>query len=130
MTYSCGIPYKIGERCIGSPIYDVDYNRLWLALIEASLYSTDSHLLKTMQTLILAAKEYGDTPPGSVIGAFRQHSGIASKEENHSGMAKVDGTIFVNCEGYRDVDGLYGIDLRLGGMMRGRMKIEICWCNE
>ncbi|KAJ3760851.1 hypothetical protein EV360DRAFT_80794 [Lentinula raphanica] len=95
MTYSCGIPYKTGERCIGSPVYDVDHYNLWLALIEASFYSTDSHLLKTMRTLILAAKEYGDTP---VIGAFRQHSGIASKEESHSGMAKVDGSIFIERE--------------------------------
>ncbi|KAJ3975289.1 hypothetical protein EV361DRAFT_792631 [Lentinula raphanica] len=96
--YVSGIPYKTGERCIGSPINDVDYNP-WPALIEASLYSTDSHLLKTMRTLILAAREYGDTPPGSVIGAFKQHAGSASKEESHPGMAKVDGSIFVRAAG-------------------------------
>ncbi|KAJ3814004.1 hypothetical protein F5876DRAFT_33900 [Lentinula aff. lateritia] len=96
--YASGSPYARSEHSIGSPLNDDQYNP-WSSLIEASLYSTDSHLLKTMRALVLAAREYGDTPPGSVTGAFKEHSATVSKEETHPGIADVDGSIFVRAAG-------------------------------
>ncbi|KAJ3736203.1 hypothetical protein DFJ43DRAFT_1221360, partial [Lentinula guzmanii] len=52
-----------------------------------------------MRTLFLATRDYGDTPPGSVIGAFKQYSENVSKEETHPAVAKVDGSIFVRAAG-------------------------------
>ncbi|KAF5392996.1 hypothetical protein D9757_001148 [Collybiopsis confluens] len=72
---------------IGSPLNDEDYNP-WSALIEASLYATDSHVLKTMRTLVMAARDYGDTPAGSITGA-----------KAIPGASKLDGSIFVRAAG-------------------------------
>ncbi|KAJ4479015.1 hypothetical protein J3R30DRAFT_3702022 [Lentinula aciculospora] len=96
--YVSGSPYKTSQGGIGSPLNDDEYNP-WPALIEASLYSSDSHLLKTMRTLVLAAREYGDAP-GNIIGAFKGHVGNASKEEEtFPDIAKVDGSIFARAAG-------------------------------
>ncbi|KAF9044692.1 hypothetical protein BDP27DRAFT_1455050 [Rhodocollybia butyracea] len=43
-----------------------------VALIDACQYASDVHVTKTLRTLVLASKEYGDTPAGGVIGAFKR----------------------------------------------------------
>ena len=86
-----------GLTSIGNPEDDADYNP-WPALIEGVLYHSDSHVLKSMRTLVFAAQHFGDKGPGEVIGAFRNgHDG--KKEETHAGISKVDGTIFVRAAG-------------------------------
>jgi len=93
--YVSGPPYKAGKGSIGSPLDDEDYNP-WPTLIEASMHSSDSHVLKTMRTLVMAAREYGDTPAGSVIGTFRKEN---ASVETHPGIANIDGSIFVRAAG-------------------------------
>ena len=65
------------------------------------IYHPESHVLKTMRTLVFAARTYGHVGSGSVPGAFRATTAQAteSKEETHKGMANVDGTIFVRAAG-------------------------------
>jgi len=100
-----GAPYKPGKNSIGSPLNDEDYNP-WPALIEASIHAPDSHVLKTMRTLVLAAREYGDTPVGLVPGASKQSEGTGANangapmpKETHEGAMKLDGSIFVRAAG-------------------------------
>ncbi|KAF8630301.1 hypothetical protein AX15_003013 [Amanita polypyramis BW_CC] len=83
-----------GKDVVGDPREDEDYNP-WPAMLESVIYFPDSHVLKTMRTLFYAAQKYGDAPPGSVIGAFSTKDG----KETHTGMSKVDGTIFVRSAG-------------------------------
>ena len=79
---------------LGNPKNDADYNP-WPAIIEAVQYHHDSHVPKTLRTLILASQRYGDKAPGTAIGAFHRDSGV----ETHSGTGKMDGTIFVRVAG-------------------------------
>ena len=88
------------KSCLGDPTKDEDYFP-WPGLIGASLYAPDAHVLKTMRTLVLAAKKYGDIPPGGAIGAFKipvpddKNKSI----ETHPGTSRMDGTIFVRAAG-------------------------------
>ena len=82
------------SRSIGNPENDTDYNP-WPAIIEAVQYHHDSHVPKTLRTLIFASQKYGDKPPGGAIGAFHRDSGA----ETHNGTGKMDGTIFVRAAG-------------------------------
>ncbi|KAI3595169.1 hypothetical protein WG66_009401 [Moniliophthora roreri] len=84
--------YKNDSTSIGNPTRDDDYNP-WPAFIETSLYAPDSHVLKTMRTLIYAAREYGDTPAGGVPGTETDGS------ETHPGVKKMDGSLFVRAAG-------------------------------
>lgn len=90
-------PGKLSESSrtfIGNPENDSDYNP-WPAIIEAAQYYHDSHVPKTIRTLIFAARNYGDKAPGEAIGAFYRDSGA----ETHKGTGKMDGTIFVRAAG-------------------------------
>ena len=79
---------------LGNPKNDTDYNP-WPAMIEAVQYHHDSHVPKTLRTLIFASQKYGDKAPGKAIGAFHRDSGA----ETHNGTGKMDGTIFVRAAG-------------------------------
>lgn len=81
---------------LGNPLEDNDYNP-WPNLASSALYAPDSHVLKTLRTLMYAAREYGDTPMGGAIGASLRGGG--SKEETIKGISKIDGTIFVRAAG-------------------------------
>ncbi|KAF5393012.1 hypothetical protein D9757_001125 [Collybiopsis confluens] len=87
--YGSTPPYVFKGTGLGSPLTDEDYNP-WPALIEASLYSSDSHVLKTMRALVFAAREYGDVSAGAVVGAV---------SETIPGIAKLDGSMFVRAAG-------------------------------
>ena len=67
---------------------------LWPALIEAVQYHHNSHVSKTLRTLIFAFQNYGDRAPGTAI-AFHRNFGT----ETHNGTRKMDGTIFVRAAG-------------------------------
>ena len=82
------------EGVIGDPRDDGDYNP-WLTIVQSVFHATDSHVLKTIRTLVYAAQKYGETQPGGAIGAFSTKDG----KETHKGMAKVDGSIFVRAAG-------------------------------
>jgi len=80
-----------------NPEDDDDYHP-WPSLIEGVQYHSDSHVLKSMRTLIFAAQHFGDKGPGEVVGTFRSGAD-GKKEETHAGISKVDGTIFVRAAG-------------------------------
>lgn len=82
------------KTSLGNPMNDEDYNP-WPALVTSSLHAPDSHLLKSMRTLILAAREYGDTPPGRAIGVFA----VGEDTETLPGTSKLDGSVFVRAAG-------------------------------
>ena len=82
------------EGVIGDPRNDGDYNP-WSTMIQNVLHANDSHVLKTIRTLLYAAQKYGETPPGGAIGAFS----TKDEKETHKGIAKVDGSIFVRAAG-------------------------------
>ncbi|KAF9471170.1 hypothetical protein BDN70DRAFT_888414 [Pholiota conissans] len=91
-------PYpQPSTKALGGPNNDEEYNP-WPALIEGVRYNSDSHVLKTMRSLVFAAQHLGDTQPGGVIGAFRSGSDGA-KTETLAGIGKIDGTIFVRSAG-------------------------------
>ena len=79
---------------LGNPQNDTEYNP-WPAMIEAVQYHQDSHVPKTLRTLIFASQKYGDKAPGTAIGAFHRDSGA----ETHNGTGEMDGTIFVRAAG-------------------------------
>ncbi|KAF9063600.1 hypothetical protein BDP27DRAFT_1231849 [Rhodocollybia butyracea] len=94
--YVSSSPYKVATSGgVGGPLDDENYNP-WPALIDACQYASDVHVTKTLRTLVLASKEYGDTPAGGVIGAFKRDN---PKVETHPGIAKVDGTVFARAAG-------------------------------
>ncbi|KAK7033555.1 hypothetical protein VNI00_012779 [Paramarasmius palmivorus] len=118
--------YQNDKTSIGNPIQDEDYNP-WPALIEASLYAPDSHVLKTMRTLVYAAREYGDTQPGQVAGAYRS----GRDEETHPGMAKVDGSLFVRAAGVlMDYMGWTTHGQVAGNWDRSALGWEEAWLDE
>lgn len=88
--------YKLDKSAIGDPGVDDDYNP-WPAMSESVIYAPDSHVLKTMRTLIFAAQKYGDVPPGGAIGAFKANS--KAKVETLAGTSRMDGSIFVRAAG-------------------------------
>lgn len=92
-TVSAKLPEPTGTS-LGNPKNDTDYNP-WPAMIEAVLYHKDSHVPKTLRTLIFASQNYGDKGPGTAIGAFHRESGA----ETHNGTGEMDGTIFVRAAG-------------------------------
>ncbi|KAF8178436.1 hypothetical protein BJ912DRAFT_1146310 [Pholiota molesta] len=85
------------EKALGSPADDDEYNPC-PALIEVVRYHSDSHVLKTMRSLVFGAQHLGDTQPGGILGAFRAGSNC-EKKETIPGIGKVDGTIFVRSAG-------------------------------
>ena len=90
---SAKLPEPTGTS-LGNPKNDTDYNP-WPAMIEAVLYHKDSHVPKTLRTLIFASQNYGGKGPGTAIGAFHRDSGA----ETHNGTGEMDGTIFVRAAG-------------------------------
>jgi hypothetical protein len=85
---------QANSTSLGNPQNDSDYNP-WPTMIEAVQYHQDSHVPKTLRTLIFASQNYGDRAPGTAIGAFHRDSGA----ETHNGTGKMDGTIFVRAAG-------------------------------
>jgi hypothetical protein len=84
---------------IGDIKSNEDYDP-WPALISGAIHHPDYHVAKAMRTLIHASRNYGDTPTGQIIGAFRPAKSSSDKpEETFKGMAKVDGTLFVRAAG-------------------------------
>ncbi|KZS89543.1 hypothetical protein SISNIDRAFT_416893 [Sistotremastrum niveocremeum HHB9708] len=83
----------------------------WLPIIQSALHANDSHTVKTIRTLLYAAKKYGQTPAGSVPGAFVDSTTSSSKgstngdhpsatkSETHPGLSLVDGTLFIRTAG-------------------------------
>ena len=90
---SSNVP-ETNNGSLGNPQNDADYNP-WPAMIEAVQYHPDSHVPKTLRTLILASQRYGDKAPGEAIGAFHRDSG----GETHVGTGELDGTIFTRAAG-------------------------------
>ncbi|KAF4575050.1 hypothetical protein EYR36_006406 [Pleurotus pulmonarius] len=87
--------YRADGNSLGNPLEDADYNP-WPALITSALHAPDCHVLKTMRTLVYAAREFGDTLPGGVAGAFLRDD---AHGESHPGSSQLDGSLFVRAAG-------------------------------
>jgi hypothetical protein len=79
------------------PVKDEDYNP-WGALITSSLHFPESHVKKTMRTLVYGAMHFGQTEPGKALGAWMKGKD-GTDEETFPGLARVDGTLFVRGAG-------------------------------
>jgi hypothetical protein len=66
----------------------------WLAVLNNAALHDEPHVVKAIRTLYYCAQHYGNTPAGGVIGA-RDEAGL----ETHSGLAKLDGTLFIRVAG-------------------------------
>jgi len=115
-----------GPTSTGNPEDDADYHP-WPALVEGVQYHSDSHVLKSMRTLIFAARHFGDKGPGEIVGTFR--SGADGKnEETHTGISKVDGTIFVRAAGIMmDNLGWLGCGQKEGKWDRSALGWDAAW---
>ena len=112
---------------LGNPQNDTDYNP-WPAIIEAVQYHHDSHVPKTLRTLIFASQKYGDKAPGTAIGAFRHHGDSGAAAETHKGSGKMDGTIFVRAAGMvMDTLGWVSYGQKEGSWDRSALGWEAAW---
>jgi len=101
----------------------------WLAIIEESTHAPDAHVVKAIRSLCYAAKLYGETPAGSVPGAFRGGAGDG-KEETHVGMGRLDGTLFVRAAGIvMDVLGWVTHGQKAGTWDRSCLGYEEAWAQ-
>jgi len=108
---------------LGNPRTDTDYNP-WPAIIEAVQYHPDSHVPKTLRTLIFASQKYGDKAPGAAIGAFNRDSGA----ETHNGTGKMDGTIFTRAAGLvLETLGWVSYGQKAGGWDRTALGWDAAW---
>ena len=115
-----------GPTSTGNPEDDADYHP-WPALVEGVQYHSDSHVLKSMRTLIFAAQHFGDKGPGEIVGTFRSGAD-GEKEETHTGISKVDGTIFVRAAGIMmDNLGWLGRGQKEGEWDRSALGWEAAW---
>lgn len=90
-----GTSLNPSKSALGSPLDDADYNP-WPAILEDVIYHPDPHVLKTLRSLLSAAREYGATPAGGAIGSFIPGTAV---EETHRGTGSMDGTVFVRAAG-------------------------------
>ncbi|KAJ6518485.1 hypothetical protein DFH09DRAFT_228844 [Mycena vulgaris] len=72
----------------------------WLPILNNATLHSEPHVIKAIRMLLYCAKQYGKTPAGTVIGAVD-----ASGNETHTGVATVDGTLFIRVAGVL-MDGL------------------------
>ena len=66
----------------------------WSAILDDVIHAPDSHTVKSIRTLYYAARQYGEKPAGTAIGAFGKDG-----TEILEGTGKLDGTIFVRAAG-------------------------------
>ncbi|KAF8217456.1 hypothetical protein K438DRAFT_2006594 [Mycena galopus ATCC 62051] len=66
----------------------------WLALLNNAAVHTEAHVAKSIRMLFYCAQHYGNTPAGAVVGAVD-----ANGKETHSGVAMLDGTLFIRVAG-------------------------------
>ncbi|KAH8104504.1 hypothetical protein BXZ70DRAFT_887737 [Cristinia sonorae] len=86
-------PPKPDTSALGDPTVE-DFVDPWPAIVSSVQFAPDAHTIKAIRALYFAARKYGTTPAGRVIGAFRDGG-----EETHIGIGKVDGTVFVRAAG-------------------------------
>jgi len=72
----------------------IDYVNPWPCLLQHGLPAHDSHTVKALRALCIAAQRYGTVAPGEMIGAFDEHG-----QETLEGTSTVDGTVFVRAAG-------------------------------
>jgi Questin oxidase-like len=120
------------DASVGHSEKDDEYNP-WLPMIGDAIYHPDSHVLKTMRTLVFAARTFGNAGPGTAPGAYRGGpEGGKQKEETHVGTASMDGTVFVRAAGMlMDYMGWvgHGQEAR-GDWDRSALGWDAAWENE
>ena len=86
-------PVKPDSSAVGDPTNE-DYVDPWPAIVLSAQYAPDAHTPKAIRALCYGARNYGTTPAGGSVGAFKPN-GI----ETHAGVGKMDGTIFIRAAG-------------------------------
>ncbi|KAI0648046.1 hypothetical protein C8Q79DRAFT_905924 [Trametes meyenii] len=110
---------------IGDPRRAEDFNP-WPSIVASVIHAPDAHTLKAIRTLYYAAQRYGQTPPGSVPGAFDTEG-----RETHEGIAKVDGSLFVRAAGVvMDTLGWVTYGQPAGEWDRSALGWDDAWKNE
>ena len=98
MTYTAnplppGVPkLKPDSSVLGDPNDPASVNP-WPAIIAEIIYAPETHIIKAIRALYYASQKYGYTSAGGVPGALN------GKEETHTGIGKVDGTLFIRAAG-------------------------------
>ena len=71
---------KLGERAVTE---DREYAP-WPSLIQEAMYHPDSHVVKAMRALSVAARDYGATPKGEAVGSYCiGHPGLRPATPQH-----------------------------------------------
>jgi hypothetical protein len=66
----------------------------WTLMVQSALRAPDSHIAKSLRTLLFGVTHYGTKGPGEVPGAFD-----SSGNEVIPGLKSVGGTIFTRAAG-------------------------------
>ncbi|KAJ9103664.1 hypothetical protein QFC19_004239 [Naganishia cerealis] len=82
------------REVIGDP-RDGRYGNPWMEVVESSMYSKDSHVMKSIRSLILYSTKHGHKQPGHLLGTQR----FGSEEESIPGISKLGGDIFIRAAG-------------------------------
>ncbi|KAL0250754.1 hypothetical protein I308_102970 [Cryptococcus tetragattii IND107] len=72
---------------------------VWLSLLESAMIYPDSHVIKSIRSLVHYASLLGNSPPGSLPGTYKEEGKEAGKEEAAKGMIKLDGSMFLRAAG-------------------------------
>ncbi|KAJ9096439.1 hypothetical protein QFC21_005261 [Naganishia friedmannii] len=84
------------EDVVGDPAAG-GYGNPWLAVVDNCMYSKDSHVMKSIRSLLLYSMKYGHLPPGHLLGSHRRATG--GGEESIPGISALGGDIFVRAAG-------------------------------
>ncbi|WVR07242.1 hypothetical protein IAU60_004283 [Kwoniella sp. DSM 27419] len=82
-------------QVLGDPTEKASRN-VWLDIVESSLYHTDSHVPKSIRSLLHFSNKFGATPPGGFIGCYLSGG---QRHETIPGLGAVDGTVFARAAG-------------------------------
>ncbi|WWD17510.1 hypothetical protein CI109_101951 [Kwoniella shandongensis] len=86
---------KDARQALGEP-QNKESRNPWLSLTEKSLAYPDSHVPKSIRSLVYFSSLYGATPPGNFIGTYLTGG---QTHETIKGMSKVDGSLFIRAAG-------------------------------
>ena len=98
----------------------------WNAIVAEAIHSPDSHVLKSLRSLIYGAENYGSLGKGELIGTYGPDG-----KETHTGIAEVDGSVFIRAAGMMmDTLGWLTYGQKSGDWDRSALGWDDAWKNE